>query len=119
MHTRATAHNAFKFTHVFGPEITQAEFFEQSVAPLCEDFVRGIHCCIFTYGQVRVFYVCMALYLSLSDFHDRRKLENRTLCSDRTVLNQMPAWLLALCIGSFTCYQLGRLYYYSYTSIDT
>lgn len=40
----------FTFTHVFPPETSQKEFFDDTVHSVVSEFVKGQNCLIFTYG---------------------------------------------------------------------
>ncbi|XP_078711427.1 kinesin-like protein KIF20B [Lampetra fluviatilis] len=40
----------YSFTHVYGPEVSQKEVFDNTVKPLVKEFLLGNNCLVFTYG---------------------------------------------------------------------
>ncbi len=44
-------YNNFTLDRIFGPETTQLELFDQTVAPLISDVLSGYNATIFAYGQ--------------------------------------------------------------------
>eukprot|EP00051_Salpingoeca_urceolata_P015027 m.192395 g.192395 ORF g.192395 m.192395 type:complete len:1106 (+) comp18268_c0_seq2:330-3647(+) len=41
----------YSYDKVYGPESTQETVYDDCVAPIVEQVCRGMHCCIFAYGQ--------------------------------------------------------------------